>query len=708
NMTQAVTLSAIDDNVAEGMHTGVITPAVTSADPSYAGLVTPAVTAAVTDNDAAGVLVSPGSPLTLAEGGANATITVQLTSQPTAAVTINASPDLQVVAVSSPLTFTPANWNTPQTITIDAADDWLVEASPHLGSIALTATSADAAYAGIAIAGVVANVTDNDSVGITVAAGALLLAEGGPDTTANIVLAAQPSAAVTIAVASIDAQLHTDQTTLTFSPANWSTPQTITIGAVDDALGEVSPHNGTLAFTVLSADATWNGAYVADITFAVTDNDGPPADVVAPTGAVVTVVDHWVSTPTNPVTFLVGTDAGSGIGTHRLQRRLATLANAECLPFGTWSNLGSANPVSPATDLTPASACVQYRLVVADLAGNVATSAASGIIKTDRTTPSGAIDALAAARGTVTLTGLANDATSDVFVTLAYAGRVDGSICIGAAAAAGRFACTWNTSALPDGAYTVTATLRDAAGNVGYATQSVAVRNTVATTPVRDVVAPVVPRDVEAPIVQRFSVPALTWGAYAVVRWKVTDNAAGPITYRVELRTTTPRGAWSTWRAPADDGGPSPRFIRLPKRGASTCFRVVASDVAGNTVTGASTCTTMPLDDRELARSSGWSTRASKFALNQTLLTSTKDGASLRTVIGANRGVSLVASTGPRAGTVKVFLGARLVRTISLHAKQPRYRAVIRIPGAVKPGMLRIVVVGRTGAVQLDGLVVTR
>ncbi|MCW2974710.1 MAG: hypothetical protein JWN72_2983, partial [Thermoleophilia bacterium] len=402
---------------------------------------------------------------------------------------------------------------------------------------------------------------------------------------------------------------------------------------------------------------------------------------------------------------------GSGIGTWRLQRRIATLAGGACQPFGAWSNRGSANPASPATDLPPNNSCAEYRLVVTDLAGNVATSSGSGSVKVDRTVPFGALDDASASAGgdAATITGLANDSTSDVLVTLTYAGRVDGSICIDAPAVGGRYACTWNTTTLPNGTYTVTATMRDAAGNLGYATLSVAVYNAPpATPPVAPTPEPTTrrPRDVEAPTVQRFTVPKVTFGAYAVVRWDVTDNADGDLTYRVEQRTTTPRGAWSTWRQAGS--GPSPRVIRLPKRGASTCFRVVATDAAGNKVTGPTTCTTLPLDDRELARSSGWSKRSSKFALNRTLSTTRKDGAWLRARIGANHGVSIIASTGPRAGKVRVYLGDKQLRTLSLRTKKAKYRTVIRIPGAIKPGVLRIVVVGRTGAVQVDGLAVTR
>jgi hypothetical protein len=95
------------------------------------------------------------------EGGATDAYTVVLSTAPTANVTIAMNPGTQVTVVPPTLTFTPANWNVPQTVTVTAVDDALVE-GPHAATIAHTAASTDAAYSGIAIVSVTANITDND------------------------------------------------------------------------------------------------------------------------------------------------------------------------------------------------------------------------------------------------------------------------------------------------------------------------------------------------------------------------------------------------------------------------------------------------------------------------------------------------------------------------------------------------------------------
>ena len=60
--------------------------------------------------------------LTIAEGG-NRTYTVSLVSQPSEDVTINVAPFQTVLSAPSSLTFTPENWNTPQTVTVSTYED---------------------------------------------------------------------------------------------------------------------------------------------------------------------------------------------------------------------------------------------------------------------------------------------------------------------------------------------------------------------------------------------------------------------------------------------------------------------------------------------------------------------------------------------------------------------------------------------------------
>ena len=134
---------------------------VASADPLYNGLPAGDATAQITDNDVAGVTIV-ASPTAATEGGAGDTYTIVLDSQPTSNVTITITPDAQTTRTPASVTFTPANWDTPRNVDVDAVDDFVNEGA-HAGTVTHTASSGDANYAGIAIGDITVNITDNDA-----------------------------------------------------------------------------------------------------------------------------------------------------------------------------------------------------------------------------------------------------------------------------------------------------------------------------------------------------------------------------------------------------------------------------------------------------------------------------------------------------------------------------------------------------------------
>ena len=79
----------------------------------------------VTDNDTAGLTLTPlGDALTVAEGTATETYTVMLATAPSGNVTVTITPqDGEVTTTPASLDFTPGDWNTAQTVTLDAAED---------------------------------------------------------------------------------------------------------------------------------------------------------------------------------------------------------------------------------------------------------------------------------------------------------------------------------------------------------------------------------------------------------------------------------------------------------------------------------------------------------------------------------------------------------------------------------------------------------
>jgi len=160
---QNVTVTAVNDVVVEGLHSGTITHAAASADTLYNGIAIASVTATITDNDfPPGVnIVESGGFTRVTEGGGGDTYTVVLNSLPTASVTITLNPGTQLTVAPLTLTFTTLNWNVPQTVTVNAVDDALIEKNPHPGTITHTAASADLTYNGITVS-VTATIVEND------------------------------------------------------------------------------------------------------------------------------------------------------------------------------------------------------------------------------------------------------------------------------------------------------------------------------------------------------------------------------------------------------------------------------------------------------------------------------------------------------------------------------------------------------------------
>jgi hypothetical protein len=124
------------------------------------------VTVRFTINDTAGITVSPTSGLVTTEAGGTATFTVKLNTQPAANVTIGLSSSDTTEGTVSPasLTFTPSNWNTPQTVTVRGVDDQIVDGNVGYTIVTAAATSSDPNYNGLNAADVSVTNNDNDPV----------------------------------------------------------------------------------------------------------------------------------------------------------------------------------------------------------------------------------------------------------------------------------------------------------------------------------------------------------------------------------------------------------------------------------------------------------------------------------------------------------------------------------------------------------------
>src|SRR5947208_7964134 len=97
------------------------------------------------DNAVAGITVAPTSGLVTSEAGGTATFSVVLNSQPTADVVIpvvSSSAGEGAVATAS-LTFTAADWNAPQTVTVTGVDDQVQDGAIAYNIVLGAAASGD-------------------------------------------------------------------------------------------------------------------------------------------------------------------------------------------------------------------------------------------------------------------------------------------------------------------------------------------------------------------------------------------------------------------------------------------------------------------------------------------------------------------------------------------------------------------------------------
>jgi hypothetical protein len=309
-----------------------------SSDPAYNNIPVPGVIVAVIDPAAqqAGLVVSKDH-LDVTPGGSDS-YTVALASKPSGDVTVTVtsanvpgavlpgdastggvSVSLEpvdagpVFLTTTTLTFTPDDWNTPQPVTITAPAD---AKGPGGGALNETAASSDPNYDGLQ--GPSLSVELEGSSTVTTNPGSLVLSKdelqvtpgtGGDSYT--IALASKPTADVTITIAQGDAlaqpvgvakgvalpmsplwvgppvqvgdvPLTITPTTLTFTPDNWNTGQTVTVSAAASQDGTPFGGLGWLNYTVKSDDPSYNGLQVPATSVFVKLAEGDPLPLQPP------------------------------------------------------------------------------------------------------------------------------------------------------------------------------------------------------------------------------------------------------------------------------------------------------------------------------------------------------------------------------------------------------------------------------------------
>ena len=221
----------------------------------------------VTDNDETGLALSKAS-LGVTEGSSD-TYTVKLATQPSADVTVDitghSDTDLTLAPASASLTFTADDWDTAQTVTVQAGED--ADATNDTATLLHTATGGDydAVTKELAV-----TVTENDEAGLSLSKASLGVTEGSSDTY-TVKLATQPSADVTVDItghSGTDLTLAPASASLTFTADDWDTAQTVTVQAGED--DDATNDTATLLHTATGGDYD---AVTKELAVTVTEND---------------------------------------------------------------------------------------------------------------------------------------------------------------------------------------------------------------------------------------------------------------------------------------------------------------------------------------------------------------------------------------------------------------------------------------------------
>ena len=169
--------------------------------------------------------------LTVQEQGGGSSYTVRLGNQPSGGnVTVTISGQSGTVLIDdTSLTFTTGNWNTPQTVTVTAAND-----SNRTGhSFTLTHSASGGGYGSVTASLSVTVEDDDGPVQAHIDSGGIVSLTEGDSRTYRIWLASAPTENVTVAVTA-PSKVSVNPASLTFTKGNWSTPQTVTLEAEHD------------------------------------------------------------------------------------------------------------------------------------------------------------------------------------------------------------------------------------------------------------------------------------------------------------------------------------------------------------------------------------------------------------------------------------------------------------------------------------------
>ena len=268
NVTQTVTLEHVDEVLLDGSQISSVTISVNGfSDSDFTSLPTQTVTVTTLDDDLPGFSLS-GVNGNLQEGSsATASFTVILDVQPLTDVSIDfTSSDIGEINIVNPSTktFTFSNWNVPQTVYLQSADEYFIDGSQSVSVTASINSASNSGFLGVASQTISVVNADNDVASITLIPVDNLTSEPGDTASFYLQLTAIPTADVQLDLRSfISTEAMPTQNQVTFTPLNWNVPQLVIINGIDD-----SPplSDGTQTVTIVTENVSSTDVHFGSIT----------------------------------------------------------------------------------------------------------------------------------------------------------------------------------------------------------------------------------------------------------------------------------------------------------------------------------------------------------------------------------------------------------------------------------------------------------
>ena len=202
------------------------------------------------------------------------------------------------------------------------------------------------------------------------------------------------------------------------------------------------------------------------------------------------------------------------------------------------------------------------------------------------------------------------------------------------------------------------------------------------------------------------ALPSWTTLPLVQVSWRATPGTYAIASYQVRYRQSSwsgPFGLPVIWKSRTT--ATSAAFA--PAAGYTYCFSARATDQRGLTGPWSSErCTAAPLDNRSLLHSGGWASGTGSAYYRGTWTRAYAYGAkAVRASVRAKR-IVLVATSCPTCGTVRVYLGSTLLRSISLYSATTINRRVFSVAtfSSIRSGTVTVKLSSSRHRVIVDGL----